>query len=588
MTALPAFDPDMWAAAHSSVDLDGVEVALMSGRSRITDSGSDGTTLRMEPFGGNEIIVRISLPLGDATGYWHPAAGWNRHLPPDWSAPHRTSLASSAPMGCLYDSTGRAMVAFGLDWTVAETVLRFGVSEERRRFTVWLSLSPIGRGHVDLRFAKPGDTVARTLGHLRAWYRSRPHLLPLAVPAHGQSPTYSTWYAFGQEVYQAGVEREAQLAARLGARLLLLDDGWQALGTGRGYSGCGDWIPDLDKFPDLVSHVGRVQQLGMSYGLWIAPLLLGHRSAAFDDWMGYALHHAPNLDCRILDPRHAVVREHVVRTCVRLIETYGLDGLKVDFLNEAVTYAQAPTLGADIADVGSAMSVLLADLRDEVNRIRPDGVLLEFRQPYVGPAITAYGNLLRADDCPADAVANRVRTVDLRMTTVDALVHSDPILWDADACPRTVARQLQGAMFAVPQISVRLSEVPDEHLAVVEFWLCTWRVLRHVLLRGELSPGRPDELYPTIVATRGRECVVGCFADRVVPLDLTRTRAVTLINSTGLDRIVVDIVDSPGPVRRTACDAAGRPVTVQSGPLAAGLHSLPVPVSGLVTLDVEG
>ena len=52
---------------------------------------------------------------------------------------------------------------------------------------------------------------------------------------------------------------------------------------------------------------------------------------------------------------------------------------------------------------------MLAELR----RVKPD-VMIEFRQPYIGPLMRKYGNMFRAGDAPNAAVDNRVRTVDRR------------------------------------------------------------------------------------------------------------------------------------------------------------------------------
>ncbi|MFE5023183.1 hypothetical protein ACFRAO_07605 [Streptomyces sp. NPDC056656] len=62
--------------------------------------------------------------------------------------------------------------------------------------------------------------------------------------------------------------------------------------------------------------------------------------------------------------------------------------------------------------VGPAMAPLLGDLRATLSALCPRGPLVELRRPCLGPDMSAYGNLLRATDCPADATANRIRTID--------------------------------------------------------------------------------------------------------------------------------------------------------------------------------
>ncbi|GAA2769783.1 hypothetical protein [Streptomyces showdoensis] len=143
---------------------------------------------------------------------------------------------------------------------------------------------------------------------------------------------------------------------------------------------------------------------------------------------------------RVLDPRLPEVRRHVVELCVALVVEYGLDGLKLDFLDEAAVYA-----GDGGEDVGRAMTGLLAELRAALESVRP-GVLLELRQPYAGPGMAPYGNLLRSFDCPGDATANRVRTLDTALLAVGGAVHSDMVMWSRSAPVEAVARQLIGAL----------------------------------------------------------------------------------------------------------------------------------------------
>ena len=72
--------------------------------------------------------------------------------------------------------------------------------------------------------------------------------------------------------------------SRLGCGSIFIDDGWQQYGSGRGYSGCGDWVPDPVKFPDMRATVRRFQDAGVGVVLWIAPLLLGEKAHVFKTW----------------------------------------------------------------------------------------------------------------------------------------------------------------------------------------------------------------------------------------------------------------------------------------------------------------
>lgn len=78
--------------------------------------------------------VRLDVPLGGAVGYWHPAAGWDRHLAADWMTGWRAAgLADSAPLGCLHDAEGDTLLGYATDRLVATTPVKFGVGERTGR-----------------------------------------------------------------------------------------------------------------------------------------------------------------------------------------------------------------------------------------------------------------------------------------------------------------------------------------------------------------------------------------------------------------------------------------------------------------------
>jgi alpha-galactosidase len=76
--------------------------------------------------------------------------------------------------------------------------------------------------------------------------------------------------------------------------------------------------------------------------LWVAPLLLGTDSDAYADLAEYATLRRTPTDWFILDPRHRTVREHLADVCLRLVTDYGVDGLKIDFLDLAMRYQGTP------------------------------------------------------------------------------------------------------------------------------------------------------------------------------------------------------------------------------------------------------
>ncbi|HET9873263.1 MAG TPA: glycoside hydrolase family 36 protein [Propionibacteriaceae bacterium] len=571
MTAVAAADPSLLlrVSGNAAVRRDhagGLEVIRATSR-RDTES----------------LMFSVEVPLADAAGFWHPNTRHYRTLPADWAGRETLSLVCSTPIGVLYDAAGAAVMGFACDETVDEVTMRFGVCEERKTFVVHLELAPKAGRSNRLAVSVSHAPWTDVLTVLREWLAEGLGIDPLPVPSSALEPVYSTWYTFTQQISAEVIEEEAAIARSIGCASVFIDDGWQQFGDGRGYAGCGDWRPDPDKFPDLRAHVGRLHQLGMAVVLWVAPLLVGELAQQFPQLASWASHFDEVLQTHILDPRLPEVRDHVVEICVRMMKDYGLDGLKIDFLDRAEVYSGTDSSG-DVPDVGLAMLALLRRLREAVASAGFAAPLLEFRQPYVSPSLAPYGNVLRAADCPADAVVNRTSIIDCRLLSFGQVVHSDMLMWDPAADLETATRQLLNVFFAVPQISMRLAHLSSDARTALASTLARWRSVRDLALAGTLSVGSSDEHYPVVQSWDGAgNGLIGIYAASHVPLDLADVQQVTLLNGTRNNHLVLDVAE-PADVQVTIVRPDGVQETYRSS-LAGGLVKLPAPPCGIVVLD---
>jgi len=478
---------------------------------------------------GGQIV--LEAPLGNATAYWHPGFDPGDCLPADWKGREGFSAVRSAPIGVLCDAIGQSTFAFAFDCLTQEGELEFGASEEAKTFVVRLG---IANGLAAARTIVRLAVVTPEIGYEQA-IRELSLILHDGVvgkPAAGIAlePVYSTWYAYSQQISHEITMGNADIARTIGCKSVFIDDGWQKFGDGRWYAGCGDWVADTAKFPDLRGTVEELSEAGLETVVWIAPFLLGEQSAAFTTMAPFANYYNETLRTWVLDPRHREVREHLVAMCTRLMADYALDGLKIDFLNNVMAYAGTPSAG-DVADVGDAMTLVLREISEAMEAVRP-GALIEFRQPYISPAVAPFADVIRANDCPADADQNRRSTINLRLLAIDQTVHSDPVMWDPTAPVETVSRQLLNAFFSVPQISMPLDTLPEAHRARTAELLTQWRSLREVLLNGVLSVGLPNESYPVVSSRLGSTLVVAAYQPRQLELDLEGINELVILNST--------------------------------------------------------
>ncbi|GAB2584111.1 glycoside hydrolase family 36 protein [Kribbella endophytica] len=538
--------------------------------------------LRAEP-----VRIRWTWPVEGAATLWQATQGSHRNLPTDWGSQRDVRSVRSAPVAALVRTDDVSPLVVSLSSSVRGCDFAVGVNEEtaehlvelvvddvelidgQHRFTVRIDLRALHfaaglRGVTDAWTAELGDRIA-------------------PVPEIARTAMYSTWYSDHQHVSEESVERHASTGAQYGCSAVIVDDGWQTDNTARGYAYCGDWEPTSSSFPDMAEHVRRVHALGVDYVLWIAPPLMGRHSKAWDRFSDRALGFLDDEQTTVaLDPRYPEVREHLVECCVRPVRDWGVDGLKIDFIDSWAWKNPPPAPEGDCATVDEGVELFFAAVRDELQRLRPD-LLIEFRQDYVNPRLWQYGTFLRAGDCALDAVENRVRTVDARLLAGDRAVHSDMLMWHPEASPEAVAEQFIGVLFSSAQVSVELGSLPEAHDRVVRYWLGFLRDHAATLLRGELVPVRPDARYTQVAAISSEETIVAVYSNPVVRLNAP-AGVLVLVNGGNEPTVLLDGAGD-GPVEIVVSDCSGIEVGRRTTTPPEGLWAIDVPVGGVARIE---
>jgi alpha-galactosidase len=222
---------------------------------------------------------------------------------------------------------------------------------------------------------------------------------------------------------------------------------------------------------------------------------------------------------------------------------------------------------------------------ERLRTIRPD-ILIEFRQPYTGPAMRSYANLFRAVDCPNSIGDNRVRTLDVRLLAGTSAVHSDPITWHDDEPAESAAMQIVHALFSVPQISRRISELTEPHRRMLRNQIAFCLEHRDVLQRGELRPLYPHMLYPLVIARMDAKMLVAFYAPMPAAPGPGIPGELVLVNGTYSDEVVLDLADALPPMEASIRDCSGELVSRDTISLAAGLNRIAVPPAGSAVLSV--
>ena len=510
---------------------------------------------------------------------------------------NRSALANETPIAVGFNSAGAAPVATACSEAFEPT--KWGLYADERTCEITARFEffekPVRKLKdyaVTVLLDRRGRPFAETVRACTDWIVKRNGFTPAVVPEAAFDPLYSTWYAYLQDVSDKPLEEEARLAASLGMKTMILDDGWQKVDSVGFYSATGDWMPVPSRFPDMKGHVAKVHAAGLKYMLWLAVPFVGDESKVWPQFEKKLLSggdgKAPGRT-GVLDPRFPEVREYLIQTYERVVGDWGFDGVKLDFIDAFLIPASGdPALkdnyaGRDYRSLSEAVNRLMKDVLARLRKINPD-VLVEFRQHYMGPAILQYGNMMRASDCPADPTANRKRICNLRLTSGAMAVHSDMLVWSKDETPEGAALPILNALYSTIQYSMVLATIAPAHREVIRRWLAFSQTHREALLKGTFTPLHPENGYTAIVGESAAERVVTAYADNVCVESGAADKPVFIVNATGRAGVLVSLAAAPKAVR--AFDVLGREVPVAVPP--AGLSRVEVPASGHLEIVWQG
>lgn len=532
-----------------------------------------------------------TFPTVDICGRWTPSAYRSRTLPPNWGGPMHTELGISAPVMTLFNQEGVNRETLAFSDAMSPVRMKCGVNEKTALMdcsveAFWTAGAPVTSYRFTLRLDCRPVRYEAALGAVSSWWASMPAYAPCPVPAEARQPVYSSWYVFHQDLQDTVIEEECALAKPYGMESIIVDDGWQTEDNHGGYAYCGDWEMCLKRFPDMASHVAKVHALGMKYVLWYSMPWVGVKSRNYERFQGRYLYVNRGLGAAALDPRFPEVREFLIGIYETAMREWDLDGFKLDFIDSFRFEGADPAVaedyaGRDCKSLAEGVDRLLTGTMERLRAMKPE-VMIEFRQSYIGPAMRKYGNMFRSGDCPADYVTNRVHTLDIRMLAGSTAVHADMLMWNRDETAAQASRQLTNILFSVPQVSVRLKEIPAEHRAMLSFYLRLWRENSDLLLDGELRAEQPENCFPMVSASKGRRQLTAVYAGRqLVPFEASAGGELIVVNAGGEGWVTLEL--SGAPVRSVACfDCCGRRVEL-SAP-SAGLSRVAVPDGGVLKL----
>ena len=523
---------------------------------------------------------------------WHPGVYTDRTIPPEWRpAKVRSNNTTNMPVLSLFSSSGRNAMTFAFSDVKNSSTLTAGFIEENGgiRCSIELFREPVipfnefeGIIRIDTR-SIPWFKVIADVG---IWWEGMVENRPAYIPAQALSPVYSTWYSYHQELSEHELEEQSLIAGDFGFETLIVDDGWQTEDLCRGYTSCGDWEVDSGKFPDFTTHVNRIHNLGLKYMLWISLPFIGIQTKAYSWLKDKVLRQDGDNDWYILDPRFPEVRDFLKGRLVTLMSTYPIDGFKLDFIDnfQKVTLNTDSDSRWDVQFLPDAVELLLKDIYTSLRSIKYD-VLIEFRQSYIGPSMKKYTNMFRAIDVPGDYHGNRIRTLDLRLLSGSTPVHSDMLMWNPEDTVERAAMQLIHTLFSVPQVSMRLDKLPQEHKQMVLFYIQFWRNHKRLLMDETLEPLDPGNLYSAVRSYNDEQMIIAFYGRQLLQLNRGIPGKLILVNGTFHDSIFLEMAKSSEQREVIIYSCTGVEVNHYLMDFNSGIHKFIIPSAGLAIVQ---
>jgi alpha-galactosidase len=542
-----------------------------------------------------DLKLTWKLPSIDFHHKWNTRCMQNRALDVGLGSYNHihSSANSGAPVFSLYNLAGTNACTWAASDVIHDTDTggdyRSGGSFCCDFQVVGSSVGIVKEYEVTIRFDFRRLPYYEVLADVARYWETLPGCTPCPVPAAARKPLLSSWYVYEIRFDAEDFEKNCEQAAKIGFETAIMDDGWQTSQTTAGYENNGDWEVFEGKVPDLVNQVKRIHAMGVKYMVWFSVPFVGIESKAYQRFKDMLLPGREGAKWYSFDMRFPEVREYLVERFVGFVERYGVDGLKMDFIGSCNDARPASDVMADgrrdCPSIGEGMCKLLEEATSKLRALNPD-VLIEFRQAYTGPAMRAYGNMLRAVDCANSLGDNRVRTLDLRLLSGNTAVHADPITWHDDDPDHSAAMQIIHALFSVPQISRRISDLTPSHRDMLIQQIKFIKEHEDVLQLGEIRPLYPHLLYPLVVARNDQKMVVAFYADMPVRLgEEALPPELLFVNGSYASEVLVELARDYGAVEAEVIDCCGNRLRTERRNVDAGMHVFNVPPAGHVRIN---
>ncbi len=538
-----------------------------------------------EPEISEKFSVKWKFSAKDCAFTWNPGMMDIHGLYFDWSKKViKSRLASWMPQQQLISRTGKNKLNIAVSDVDTPIEIGTGICEEDATIDCEINFftlptSPKTEYSAVIRLDMREIPYYDSIYDVSDWWENECGYKPCHVPDEAKLPMDSLWYSFHQRLDKEEIVKECELSKALGMETVIIDDGWQTDDNNRGYAYCGDWCVAPKKMGDMATLVENIHNVGMKVMLWYSVPFMGIHCEKYEEFKDMLLDKSGDEKTFFaLDPRYKKVRDYLVDIYTQAVKNWKLDGLKLDFIDSF--FLKGKSLESDperdYPSLEDAIHALMSEVKKSLTEINPD-ILIEFRQSYVGPSIRKYGNMLRVGDCPCDTLKNRFNVVNLRYTSGKTAVHSDMIMWNIKDTVENAALQFTSILYSVPQISMRIDKLPEDHYKMLKFYISFWKEWREVLLDGKLTATNPECEYSLVCSELEDKAVYTAYSDIVIPV---KTKETVAVNATAGETLIIKNANGKN---YKVINCKGE--MISSGEFESDLQEIDIPTAGMVFVD---
>ena len=155
-------------------------------------------------------------------------------------------------------------------------------------------------------------------------------------------------------------------------------------------------------------------------------------------------------------------------------------------------------------------------------------------------------------------------------------------MWNYKESVESAARQIINVLFLVPQISMKLEKISDEHKKMLKFYLDLVDEYRKCLQEGEMKIYNPEANYSLVTLEKDMQFFAVAYSNYVVKSYSVYNKFI-FVNGTSDDTLIIDNLADEYEVEVTVFNCMGESENYNSV-LKKGLNKFNVKQSGVLKL----